>query len=265
MSDYSFLFPMQKKILVPVVLVGVCAAGGVGAYVYFSRPVKAPNLPPMQQGMDGGPPAQGQQNRPPQQALKEPTELTTQQAPDLVDGQSMYAIQKDGSKATFSLQEDLRGERITVLGETDWVFGDIAVDRQNLSAAKIGTIQINARTLKTDSAQRNGAIARLILKSEDDANEWIVFKPTAVNNLPMKADIGQEIPVEISGDLTVSGVTKPVTFAGSFTFTSDAELKGKAQAKIHYPDFGIAVPNLPFLANVEQDTTLSVDFVAQAK
>lgn len=255
---------MQKKIVVPAVVVGLCAAGGVGAYVYFSRPVKAPNLPPSPQGMEGAP-QPGQQNRPPQQALKEPNELPSQQAPEAAVGQSVYAIQKEGSKATFSLQEDLRGERVTVLGETNWVFGEIAANRQDLTSAKLGAIQINARTLKTDSAQRNGAIARLILKSEDDANEWIVFKPTTVKNLPEKADLGQEIPVEISGDLTVSGVTKPVTFEGSFSFVSDTELHGKAQAKIHYPDFGLAVPNLPFLANVEQDTALSIDFVAHSK
>ena len=65
----------------------------------------------------------------------------------------------------FELDEDLRGSRITVVGMTDQVAGEVALDFANLADTQVGTIQINARTLATDNNFRNRAIQNEILQT----------------------------------------------------------------------------------------------------
>lgn len=232
-----FFFTMSSK----QTLVGVGAVILVlliGGYLYFSKPVKAPSQPVV-------------------------STSSTQETTPTEGNQSRYVIDSAASKASFTLQEDLRGTRITVLGTTNQVTGEVVADRNDLSMSKIGTIRINARTLKTDSQQRDGAIARMILKSENDANEFIEFKPKTVSGLPAKGELNQPFTFEVMGDLTISGVTKEATFKGTGQFVSDTELTGSAESKVHYADYNLSVPNLPFLANVEQDVTLKIEFSAK--
>lgn len=185
----------------------------------------------------------------------------TMTMPTMNDGK--YHIMAEQSKASFSLEEDLRGEHITVTGVTNQVSGAFKADRTNLAAIQIDPIRINARTFVTDNESRNNAIRRMILKTENDANEYIEFTPKSVTEIPAAAEVGQTFPFKAMGDLKVSGVTKEVTFTGTAKFVSDTQLSGMAETKVHYPDFGVTVPNLPFLANVDQDTTLKIEFVAQ--
>lgn len=217
----------------------VLLLGGIGAYAYVTAPTQGPS--------------QGVTNPPPSQE---------------VAGQGMeegrYVIISEESTASFSLDEDLRGERITVLGTTNQVSGSLKVDRRDIAAASFEPIRINARTFVTDSEQRNNAIRRLILKTENDANEFIEFTPKTVTSAPASVEVDQAFPFVVVGDLKVSGVTKEVSFEGTATFTDEKVLSGRAQTRVHYPDFGLSVPNLSFLANVDKDTTLSITFVAKS-
>ncbi len=191
---------------------------------------------------------------------KAPTETANEETGTATDSAFHFDTKK--TVASFTLNEVLRGTPTVVVGTTSDMSGSFTADRQALASAQLSEIKINARTFVTDSEQRNNAIRRFILKTEDDANEFIVFKPTEIKGLPEHANLGQSITFQISGDLTIAGVTKPVTFTGVMSFTTDNTLEGKAQTTVHYPDFGITVPDLPFLANVDKDTLLKIDFTA---
>ncbi len=170
-----------------------------------------------------------------------------------------------GSKAQFSLNELLRGKPVLVVGATDQIAGDITVTSMNPAVMTIGELKIDARTLKTDSRDRDGAIARMILKSSESGNEYITFKPTNVSDLPASIELGKEYAYKITGDLTVRGVTKSVTFNAKSVLKDANTLTGSADTTITYGDFGISVPDLPFLANVDKTTKLSVSIVATVK
>ncbi len=255
---------MSKGASYALAAVVVVLLGGAGVYAYVTAPTKAPSTvvgtqPQMDHAgmvMDNG------------QMMATNTDQTammmasgTMMMAPLADGK--YHIVPEQSTASFSLEEDLRGNHITVLGTTNQVTGAIKVDRTNLTTAQFDPIRINARTFVTDSEQRNNAIRRMILKTEDDANEYIEFTPKSVTGVPAKAELGQSFTFKVTGDLRVSGTTKEVTFDGTGSFTTEDQIAGTAQTKVHYPDFGVSVPNLPFLANVDQDTTLKIDFVAK--
>jgi hypothetical protein len=45
---------------------------------------------------------------------------------------------------------------------------------------------------------------------------------------------------------------------------ADMQIQGSASATIERGDFNLAIPNVPFVANVGEDVTLAIDFVANA-
>ena len=88
----------------------------------------------------------------------------------------VFRIVSEESEASFSLEEDLRGERVTVVGTTSQVGGDIAINFANPSVSQVGTITINAFDLRTDNTFRNGALRDRILLSSQDEYEFITFE-----------------------------------------------------------------------------------------
>jgi polyisoprenoid-binding protein YceI len=167
------------------------------------------------------------------------------------------------SKATFSLNEVLNGTPTLVVGTTSQVAGDIQISATAPAKLTIGEIKIDARTLKTDNERRNGALGRLILKSDQTGNEYITFKTTAITGLPDTIETDKAFSYTIAGDMTVRGVTKPVTFKTTNTFKADGSFVGSADTTIAYADFGISIPDLSFLANVDKTTKLSISIVAK--
>lgn len=174
----------------------------------------------------------------------------------------VYQISQDASRVTFELDEDLRGERMTVVGTTGQVAGELAVDLADLSTAQIGVIQINARTLLTDNNFRNRAIQNEIL--ETGAYEFITFTPTAISGLPASAVPGQEVAFTVEGDLTIRDVTQPVTFEVVATAVSESELAGRATTSIEREAFDLVIPQVRQVANVEETVDLTIEFVARA-
>ena len=177
-----------------------------------------------------------------------------------VGGLAVYEISQGDSEVRFELDEDLRGSRTTVVGATDQVAGQIALDFTDLSTAQVGEIQINARTLETDNEFRNRAIQNEILDTGD--YEFISFVPTAVSGLPDSAAVGEEINFTIEGDLTVRDITAPVTFSVVATAVSEDQISGTATAVVSREVYGLTIPEVPNVANVEDEVDLIISFVA---
>ena len=171
---------------------------------------------------------------------------------DKTSGTSLYRISQENSKAEFKIGEILNGTPFMAIGATNQVAGDIIVS-ENPVKIEIGVIKINAKSFKTDDSRRDGAIARFILKSEDPGNEFIEFKPTNIN--------GTIPDFTVSGNLTISGVTKPATFSVSAKIEGE-KMTGMAEAKIKRSDYNLVIPNIPFVASVDDEFTVTADIVA---
>jgi len=179
-----------------------------------------------------------------------------------ISGLTIYQISSADSLVTFQLDEDLRGNRITVVGTTDQVAGELAVDMGDLSQTQVGVIQINARTLATDNGNRNRAMQNEIL--DTGSYEYITFVPTAVTGLPEDVIIGDTVTFSIEGNLTIRNVTMPVTFTVEAIAVSDTQISGIASTVITRDDYGLTIPSVPGVANVADEVELSIDFVANA-
>lgn len=176
-------------------------------------------------------------------------------------GTSIVAqIVQSESEARFVIDEVLNNAPFTVVGTTDQVAGEIVVDPSNSSKTQVGTIQVNARTLATDSQFRDRAIKNQILST--DQYEMITFTPTEIVGLPKNGTVGQSYSFQIVGDLTIRDVTRQVTFEVTATPVSETRLEGTAQTTIAYADWGISIPQVRQVASVSDEVQLEIDFVA---
>jgi polyisoprenoid-binding protein YceI len=174
---------------------------------------------------------------------------------------TVFEIVPAESEVTFTLNETLRGLPTTVIGSSRQVAGQIAVDFDSPAASQIGPILINARTLLTDNEFRNNAIHSFILDSE--LYEFITFTPNQISGLSNDFVPDKPIPLQIEGDLTIREITQPVTFTGTITPNGRSQLIGFATAQILRSDFDLQIPNAPGVANVSEEVTLTIDFVAR--
>ena len=223
-------------------LIVATSALGTGAYSYL-KPVAAPSSAVT--------------------AVPLTTMSVEQTGPDAdASNATVYEIQSSASTASFIVDEVLRGSPYTVVGTTNQVAGQFAFDASDPTSAQIGTILIDARTLVTDDQSRTRALGNAIL--DTNQYEYIEFTPTEITGLPESLTPGQPFTFQATGDLTIKDTTRPVTFDISVTPAADGSVDGTATATISYADWGVSIPSVPFVASVDQDVVLKLDFSASA-
>lgn len=178
---------------------------------------------------------------------------TTSADPGETATATTYAL-TDSSTATFTLEEELRGNPTTVVGTSTIVLGEILYDPEDPDSLQIGTILVNARDFSTDSSNRNRAIRGPILDA--DTYEFIEFVPKEISGFD-----GTGAPFTVTGDLTIREVTNPVTFQVAASMDGES-VTGTATATIDRTMWGLTIPNAPGIANVSESVTLTLDFVA---
>ena len=176
----------------------------------------------------------------------------------------LFTIDTSTSQASFTMHEVLFGQPKTVVGTTNGVSGQILVDQTTPSQSEVGQIRVDLTGLATDSDMRNRTIQNRILETSDPANQYAVFVAQSISGLPGNIAIGQKVSFNLTGNLTIHQVTRPVTFAVTATLTSATQLTGQAQATVRYSDFNIAIPNVPSVTGVSDTATLALDFIAKA-
>jgi len=230
---------MARTFKIAIALAAIIATISIGSFFYLTRGIAAPTGD-----------------------IQESTqELTTTEANS---SQTIYRIAQADSQVTYTIQEVLNGTDKTVVGANSQIAGDILVNMSAPSESQIGELRINARTFATDDTRRDNSVARFILQSESDANQYIVFTPTSTSGLPDNIKVGDQLALKVTGRLTIAGVTKTVTFDVTASLKSQDQLTGKAEMTIPRADFNLTIPNVPFVANVSDTVLLNMNFVANA-
>jgi len=188
--------------------------------------------------------------------------LTPTVTPTAQPNQALFRIVPEESEARFILDER-EPFRIGLVGSTDQVAGDIIVDFDNPPNSRVGTIRINLRTLRTDEPGRNQAMRCCILLSERPEYEFTDFIPTAVEGLPESVSVGDTVNFQITGDLSLRGITRSLTFDTSVTIVSETEITGLATTTIQRADFDLLEGGL-IEHGVSEEVTLEIEFLARA-
>jgi len=184
--------------------------------------------------------------------------ITVTAAPSGESVRLTFEIAQTGSEARYIIFEELRGQPVDVVGTTSEVAGQFLVDLNDLSTARrLGTIQVNARTFVTDEERRDRATRNRILNT--DEHEFITFTPASLEGLPASAGVGETISFIAHGELAIRDVIHPVAFDIVLTVHSPELLTGEAKTKVSRRDYGLIVPNLPFIANVADEVRLEFE------
>jgi polyisoprenoid-binding protein YceI len=96
--------------------------------------------------------------------------------------------------------------------------------------------------------------------------EFTDFVPTSISELPSQVELGQTITIQVTGDLTLRGMTRSVTFNVNLTVIDVDELQGSATTTVNRSNFGILndADNGFDYHGVEEKVTLEFDFVARS-
>jgi polyisoprenoid-binding protein YceI len=170
-----------------------------------------------------------------------------------------YDLDGAHSAATFSVKHLAVS---TVRGEFGKLTGTIVLDPANPTAAKIEA-SIDASTVSTRSEKRDAH-----LKSPDffDVAKYptLTFKSTRV-------DKGQGGALKLTGDLTIHGVTKSVTFdvqalsPETKTPFGTTVIGTSATAKINRNDFGVTGGTAGAIVGNDVSITLDLEMVKRTK
>jgi polyisoprenoid-binding protein YceI len=167
----------------------------------------------------------------------------------------------EGTIARFFIDEVLFGRDKTVEGVTPLVTGEVTFDLANPQAAQVSIISIDARDFTTDDNQRNNQVRGRILRANQDETRFITFEPLSLNGLPMQVAVGDTFTFDITGNLTIAGLTREETFATTVTVISDDRLEGSASTIVRHADYNLTIPSVPFVARVDDEVILEIVFV----
>jgi polyisoprenoid-binding protein YceI len=158
------------------------------------------------------------------------------------------------SEAGYRVHEVLNGSDVTVTGRTSKVTGTATVDGSSITKA---TITVQVADIATDSDQRDSYF-------RDSAMDTQAF-PTATFTL--SEPIADAVPsgsgttkVQATGNLTLHGVTKPVTATLEVGLNGDGvDISGSIS--ITFSDYDVQAPSLGF---VKVDNAGAVEFLVHA-
>ncbi len=270
----------RNRTIVTIIVVVVVIAAIAFGYIWFSGgsgapsatlsaptlaiATRQPTTPPTQAPTSNATAESAATSESTAAATAEMTAEATVSAAAVESNPVVFNITTEGSKVSFTLGEILNGSHNVVVGTTDQIAGQIAVDFANPANSQIGEIRIDARTLATDSGMRDRMIRGQILQSAQDAYEFISFKPTVLSGLPSSVAMGTAFDFTVTGDLTIRDITKSVTFDVTVTPISTHEISGTATASVQRDDFGLTIPNVPSVTQADEEVKLQIDFTAES-
>ncbi|MCB1272997.1 MAG: YceI family protein [Leucobacter sp.] len=161
-----------------------------------------------------------------------------------------------GSEAGYRVDEVLNGTDVTVTGRTSGVTGTVSVEGLSVTDA---TIEIDVASIATGNGNRDAYFRDQAMR--------VAQHPTATFALsaPITADeapaTGEAVTRTVSGELTLAGVTRAVTFDAQLRIDGDG-VRIAGQVPIVFDDYGVQAPDLGFV-KVEPQGFVEFDLVLQ--
>jgi len=238
----------------------VLAALGGGALFVLDRTIFAPVAV-----STGAPVAPTLAVPAPTQPAAAPTEASTAPAESSTGaseaGAVLYRIDAAQSEVRYEVDETLfnQNNRLnTAIGRTRGIAGDVLIDFAQPSNSQIGEIVIDVSQFTSDQSRRDNYIRRSGLESS--RYPYARFVTQAIEGLPERVAVGDQVTFTISGDMTVRETARPVTWNVTLRL-EDGRVAGSASTEILMSDFGVGPIQLPILAT-EDLVKLFFDFVA---
>lgn len=173
-----------------------------------------------------------------------------------------YEIDAASSEARYRVREQLAGLSFPndAVGVTSSVTGSISLGA-NAEVMEGSVVTVDVTRLVSDENRRDNFVRDNLLQTR--SHPTVTFVPTQIEGLELP--LGTEAAeVAITGELTVRGVTRTVTWTGVATPDGDT-VRLSASTTFTFADFGISKPRVALVLSVADDITLEIDLTMMAQ
>jgi polyisoprenoid-binding protein YceI len=157
-----------------------------------------------------------------------------------------------GTFVGFRIEEELSGiGSTTAVGRTPTVTGTITIDGATLAAA---TIEADMTAITTNDNRRDDKVHSALETGEFPTATFTVTEPIDLGDA---ANTGAATTVEASGDLTVHGVTTPVTIPLEAQLV-DGTIVVVGSLDVDLSTYDVEAPSAPIVASVSDQATIEL-------
>lgn len=198
------------------------------------------------------------------QAHVAPGAATATGTPIPSTGLTTFSIVPAQTTASYSVYENLifqNKPNNDAIGTTHSVSGSFKIREGNSPLVAGMNIQVDLRTLQSDSSRRDGYIQQNTL--ETDSYPYATFVSVSTQDLPASYADGQTIHFQLIGNLTMHGKTNKETFDVQGKVVGNT-ISGTATSTIFMTDFGIQPPNLANIAIAQNKVVITLAFTAKS-
>ncbi len=162
------------------------------------------------------------------------------------------------SKATVRVREVVA--RIRAPGDallsTSAVKGSFTLNADG-TFAPTSKIAVDLTTLRSDQSQRDQYIKDNTLQTRRFPSAE--FVPTKATGVPLPLPANADMKFTLTGDITIHGVTKSVTFAvAAARAGSKLAVTATAEPAWKFADFGMTVPRVASVLSIEDDIRVEI-------
>jgi polyisoprenoid-binding protein YceI len=143
----------------------------------------------------------------------------------------------DESVAGYRVREVLFGQDATAVGRTNGVTGELTLQGSTVTTA---TFTVDMTSVKSDQSRRDNQYrGRIMSTDEFPTSTFVLTSPIALGSLP--AD-GADVSAKATGDLTLRGITRSVTFDVEAQ-RSGTRMEITGNIPVEFDDFEIPSPS----------------------
>jgi polyisoprenoid-binding protein YceI len=166
----------------------------------------------------------------------------------------------EGSTASYRVQEQLAGINFPseAVGTSTALTGTIFLKPDGSIDSNQSKLSFDLRTLKSDQDMRDGYIQKRTL--ETDKFPTADFVATKIQGVPTPLPLMGQAGVQLTGNMTMHGVTKEITWNGIVTFAKDGSVAGRATTDFVFSTFNYTKPTLARLLSVDDKIQLELFF-----
>lgn len=180
--------------------------------------------------------------------------------PASVNGAALrLVLASTGNAARYRVRERLMGHDFDndAIGETKNLTGAISFDSNGKVIRETSKFTVDAGSFVSDKDRRDGFVRGRLL--EADEYPMVVLVPTTVRGMTIPLPVSGSRSFEMTGDLTVRGVTRPTTWNGTVQF-KDGTVSGSAATAFTFNDIQMEQPRVPVLLSVADTIRLEITF-----
>jgi len=171
---------------------------------------------------------------------------------------TQYRIIPEESEARYRVREQLANMSLPndAVGRTDQINGSITILEDGTIDPAGSRIEVDLSTLESDRSQRDNFLRRNVLQTDQfPYATFVVRSISGLSNPPPESGV---VAFQLTGDLTIRDVTRPVTWDVSGNVQGD-RAEGLAVTSFQFADFNLTQPRVPIVLSLEDKITLELD------